>query len=100
MSGLMGRSQFANSAEVAREKLVTNTLFDPYFSTPRRTWPLTLLVFPVPGGPAIRYSDVIVWSIRPIPSTVPLARSFPIAVIPLLVRREGLEVELVYRQSP
>jgi hypothetical protein len=97
MAGSMVKSQFANSAAAAREKLVTHALFEPCFSTARCTWRLVLVVFPVPGGPRIRYSDVISWSIRPMPSTVPVACSFSIAVVLEVGQRKVFQIELIER---
>src|ERR1017187_3382642 len=94
----MGKSRPASSAAAAREKDVTNTDAGPYRSTARRIWRVRLVVLPVPGGPKMRYSDVTLWSLWPISSSVPVACSLGIGF--LLARRVLSGIKLIHRQHP
>ena len=51
-----------------------------------------------PGGPKMRYSDVTLWSLWPISSSVPVACSLGIGF--LLARRVLSGIKLIHRQHP
>src|ERR1039458_2311990 len=94
----MGKSRPASSAAAVREKDVTRTDSGPYRSAARRIWRERLVVLPVPGGPKMRYSDVTLWSLCPISSSVPVACSLGIGF--LLARRVLSGIKLIHRQHP